>query len=459
MKLTRRERLEYRLKIRYKIKRSYFVLGVPAVIAVMIFVWGVVSGFAYVPYLSSGKPQGLSSSQNSRLAEYEQIVAEQNNKTSTGAPAKTNATKLAPVVTQTPTSQYNVDILIVGCMVVALGPYSFDVTRQQRRRRKYEEDFTDFLFELSELVRGGIDPIKATITLSQGNLGSITNQVRVVAKQMQIGYTFEQAMRNLGVALKSSLIDKYIDLVIQASYSGGSVANLIQRASFDLGTFLSIEREKREGLAQYRIILYTGQVVLIGLCVIMVIEFLPELASITTIGGSTFTGSILGNADIGRVPLQTDLFYLVIISGLLGGLVIGKISEGKIVHGIKHGLALVVIALVAWLVFVAPATAGAGVHYDYRIVSYDKTGPTGLPMVDPVVVQVNQTSGAAAVGIAVSFSISGTGKMIPSSVTTDVNGRASSTVELGNAPGIYSVSVTIAGNTTVVPIIATPGGS
>jgi flagellar protein FlaJ len=452
--MTRRERIVYRLRIRYKVKRSYIVVGIPAVVAVLLFVYGIVSGFAFLPGISP--PQsGLSSSANQRLSEYQQLINSENNGTS----AKGNQTAIAPVVVKAPTNPHNLDLLVVVTMVVGLGPYSYDETRRGRMQRKYEEDFTDFLFELSELVRGGIDPIKATITLSEGNLGSITKQVKVVAKQMLIGYTFEQAMRNLSLSLRSPLIDKYIDLVIQASYSGGSVANLIQRASFDLGTFLSIEREKREGLAQYRVILYTGQVVLIGLCVVLVVMFLPSLADISTIGSTSLSSSILGSSDIASVPLERDLFYLVMISGFLGGLVIGKISEAKIVHGIKHGLILVVIAFIAWTIFVVPATSGAGVHYNYAIVSYDKQGYAALPLKDPIVVQVNDTSGNGVSGVVVSFAVSGGGSVIPSAVNTGVNGQATAQIILGTVPGIDSVSVTVNGNTTAVPVVALSGGS
>ncbi len=80
---------------------------------------------------------------------------------------------------------------------------------------------------------------------------------------MSIGFTFEQALHNLGDSLESDLSKRYIDLVIQASYSGGSVSNLIQQAAIDMGNFLTIDKEKRSGLARYTIVLYTGQVVLI----------------------------------------------------------------------------------------------------------------------------------------------------------------------------------------------------
>jgi len=442
--------------MRYKFKRVYFTLLIPVVIAIVIFSYALYTGFAPVPDLGPVHSGATGSSgQLTKLQEYELLFPNQT-ASSAGAPPPSK-----PVA---PPNPHNFDLVLVGGLIIGLGPYSYDVTRRDRQLRRNEADFTDFLFELSELVRGGIDPIKAINTLSQGSLGSITKNVQMVSKQMQIGYTFEEAMRNLANSLKSPLIDKYVDLVIQASYSGGTVANLIQRASADMGIFLGIEREKRAGLSQYTLILYTAQVILIALSAILVVQFLPDLAAISTIGSTALAGSILGQADIGSVPLERDLFYLVIINGFLGGLVIGKISEGKIKHGIKHALILVLIGFLAWALFVVPATSGAGVHYNYAVISYDKTGDAGIPLKDPIIVEVNNTNGTPAVGVLVTFGILGpggtaSGTIVPATADTASNGKAQGVIVLGSAPGVYTVDVTVNGNTTAYGIVAQAGGS
>jgi flagellar protein FlaJ len=445
-----RERLALRLRVRYKVRRIYFTLVIPVLIAILIFGLALYTGFASLPNLSSGastsSPQASVAQQ--RLQAYEKLYG--------------NATANQGTATniQSQTNPHNFDLVLVGALTIGLGPYSIDVTRAERMRRKNEVDFSDFLFEMSELIRGGIDPIKAVVTLSEGSTGSITKQVRITAKQMQIGYTFEQAMRNLSASLHSSLIDRYVDLVIQASYSGGSVSNLIQRASADMSNFISLENEKRAGLAQYTVILYVGQAVLITLCAILVIQFLPELSQINNLGTSSFTGSLLSGSDIGSVPLERDLFFLIVINGLMGGLVIGKISEAKIRHGIKHSLILVLIGFVAWSLFVVPAVSTAGANYPYRIVSYDKQGVVTLPMNEPIVVEVNDTYGGPAPNVPVIFSITGPAKgaVLPATVSTDADGIASSTVILGNMTGTYDIGVTVGSNTTAVSVTAVAGG-
>ncbi|MDA4123671.1 MAG: type II secretion system F family protein [Thaumarchaeota archaeon] len=455
MPLTRRQRLAYRISHKYHVRRSVFTLAIPAILGLAIFSYAIYSGFSPVPLIGSSSTVTSSAAAQAAAKEaaYAQIVAEEN----PGENASTAAIVIPVIHVANP---HNFDLILTVSLLVALGPYSADATLAGRKVRKYEEDFTDFLFELSELIRGGIDPVKATLTLSQGSLGSITKPVQIVAKQMEIGFTFEQAMRNLAVSLKSPLVNRYIDLVIQASYSGGAVANLIQRASADMSTFLNIEEEKRAGLSQYMIVLYAGQVILIALCAILVVQFLPELSVISQLGSTSFTSSILGQADIGSVPLERDLYLLVVINGFMGGLVIGKISEGKLKHGIKHSLILVLIAFLAWTLFVVPATSATAANYNVTIASYGHTAPVSLPMVTPLVANVTTKAGAPAETVLVTFTIIGPGgthgaSTVPSSANTDSNGQASTQVFLGSVAGPYTVTATAGTESTSVIINAT----
>jgi flagellar protein FlaJ len=467
MPMSRRERLAYKLRNRYHLRRIIFTLAIPAIIGMAIFGYSIFSGFAPVPLIGGASTQTTVSAANLALASQQARQTEFNALADQLQPGQnaSSVTVSTTTLAHQPPNSHNFDLVLTVSLITALTPYSVDATLSGRRVRKYEQDFTDFLFELSELVRGGIDPIKATITLSQGGLGLITKPVQVVAKQMEIGFTFEQAMRNLATSLQSPLVDKYIDLVIQASYSGGAVANLIQRASADMSTFLNIEKEKRAGLSQYMLVLYAAQIILIVLSAIIVVQFLPNLKAITGLGSTNLAGSILGSSDINTVPLERDLYLLVIVNGFMGGLVIGKISEGKVKHGIKHGLILVLVGFVAWSLFVVPATSGATANYNVTWTTYGFQGTVGGTVPKPFVVTVTDPLGGSAATQLVLFTIAGppgaTGaKIIPSSIYTDTGGKATVAVILGSLAGPYTVTATVEHNSssTIVTAAGLGGG-
>ena len=303
MPLSRWQKFRITLKIRYHIRREIFTLGIPVVIAVIIGVYAFTSGYASIQ-----NPNASSALSAQNAVREAQIAALGGNVTA--------LSHLSNLASSTAPEKQNLYLVIVIVPVIALMPYVIDIGRQARRKAHYEQDFADFLFELSELVRGGIDPAKLFLTLAEGDVGSITNFVQASSKQMAVGYTFEQALQNLGKALGSGLATRYIDLVIQASYSGGSVSNLIQNAAIDMGTFLTIEKEKKSGLSQYTVVLYMGQVILIVLAAIMVVQFIPQIVAITKIGSAGLSG-FLGTSDIGSVTYREESVYARVLEWTL----------------------------------------------------------------------------------------------------------------------------------------------
>ena len=303
--LSRWQKFRITIKVRYHIRRDIFTLGIPVIIAIIFSVYAFHSGFASIANPTASGAQAAANAV--RQAEVEAL---QGNISAITHPPAATASSVAP-------EEQNLYLVVVAAPSIAFIPFITDNSLESRRRSHYEQDFADFLFELSELVRGGIDPAKAFLTLAQGEVGSITKFVKTAAKQMNIGFTFEQALNSMGKSIGSPLATRYIDLVIQASYAGGSVSNLIQNAAIDMGTFLTIDKEKKSGLSQYTVVLYMGQVVLIVLSAILVVQFIPQLVEITKIG-SAGLGSFLGTADIANVTIERNLFFLVYLNGLFG---------------------------------------------------------------------------------------------------------------------------------------------
>jgi len=73
-------------------------------------------------------------------------------------------------------------------------------------------------------------------------------------------------------------------------------------------------------------------------------------------------------------------------------------------------------------------------------------GQVGAQLAEPFVVSVLDQNGSPLAGVAVTFSVTtGGGEMSATTVTTDANGRARSTLMLGSDPGTNTVSATVEG--------------
>ena len=278
------------------------------------------------------------------------------------------------------------DEIMIFAVLIAMTPYAIDITLQKRSTRRKEELYTEFLFKLSELMRGGLDPIKSVKELSKTDLGILTPHVRIASTSMVYGKSFEEAMKSMARSLHSELIARYTMLVIQASYSGGLVADLILKASEDMRSIIGIEREKEGNLSQYVMIFYFAQGIIVFVIYTLSTSLLPfveQLGSTSIFGGT----NQLSNLDFSR-----GFFHMIMINAFFGGLIIGKISEGDARYGLKHAVVLMIFGYIACAMFILPPPAVTGQQnikitpvindIDQRITSFPLKNPVSFMVTD-----------------------------------------------------------------------------
>ena len=112
-----------------------------------------------------------------------------------------------------------------------------------------------------------------------------------------------------------------------------------------------------------------------------------------------------------------------------------------------------------------PALQGRNVYVDFdnrvatvpvKISGDTQQGNTGATLTQPFVVEVQDASSVAFAGVPVTFAVTaGGGTLSATNTTTDVNGRAQSTLTLGNTAGTNTVSVSVTGITQANTFTAT----
>jgi len=242
-------------------------------------------------------------------------------------------------------------------------------------------------------------------------------------------------------------------LVVQASYSGGAVADLILKASEDMRSIISIEREKEGNLHQYVMIFYFAQAIIIFIVYILTTSLLPFVAQI----GAT---QMFGKSDINDIDFARGFFHMIILNSIFGGLIIGKISEGEARYGLKHVVVLVAVGYIACALFILPPPAAqTGPTINISVFSGgDQKGLQNLPLKDPIVFKITDASGNPVNSTMVQFSISPGGSVSPTTDTSDDKGLVQVKAVMGSNTGIYLVAAKANGMTVTVPITASNGG-
>lgn len=326
-----------KVRIRLGIKKEYFIVIIPGVVAIMVVIFSAVF---FVPSENSDAlgqtslPTPLPSP--SPLSEKEEIVPQ----------------------SRAETVAFPLDKIIVIAALIALAPYGFYVYMQKRRRIRNEREFARFLFELSELLRGGLDPVAGVIELASSatpevyrKMESLAPHIDLLAKQLKWGLTFEDGMFELAKRLKSELIEKYTYLVVQASRIGGGIGDVIMQCSADMEKTFALEREKDAELREYILIIYIAQFILVAMLVMLQQTVIPALQSMTTASGTeAVTGFGFAIAPI-NIDFPGAFFHIMMINGFASGIIGGVMSEGDARQGIKHSVILVTVSFIVCLVF------------------------------------------------------------------------------------------------------------
>ncbi len=268
----------------------------------------------------------------------------------------TNATQEVTITNDQGTYK-NLDQVIVFAVLIAITPYSVDAYLTRKRIRRYEEEYIGFLYELSELLRGGLDPLGAVKEIASPaietgrSLHALGPHLKKAAAQIDWGVSFETVIASMAESLKSPLISRYSKLIVQASRLGAISPAIILKSADDLEKTLQLEHEKEAALKEYLFIIYAAQFILIGLIFLLNSTLLPSILSMFKTG--TGGGSPLGIAvpSMNLAGFKTGFFHVIMINAFASGIIAGQLTEGKARYGLRHSVIMILISYAASLAF------------------------------------------------------------------------------------------------------------
>lgn len=423
------ERYLFIIKVRFNIKREHMTLGVPIFLALLFLSWALLAGHTFPV---GGEGSSASGGAESKLSAYEQLIAEMEAQESGGAVEAEENVQRAGTLPEEEKSKADMDQMLVIAFIIATLPYSIDVLMQKKRLRKQEVAFSEFLYKLSELMRGGIDPVKGIIALSRGELGAVKKEVQDCASFLVLGHSLEYSMNRLNEAIGSKLVAKYIDIIVEAAHTGGNVADLIFRTSEDMRAVISLEREKENNLKQYALVFYLSQGIMVLLVYILSDSLLPLIQG---------TGmSMLGGQGVSDINFKQGFFHMIVLNALFGGIIIGMITEGDLKQGLKHTNLLLAASYVACVMIILPSASLP--TYNIAVESGgDQIIMPGLALREPVVFNITDAAGNPAKNIDVKMSISPAGSV--TSGKTNNEGLYRVKPVPAQREGVYIVKATV----------------
>ncbi|MEM4357893.1 MAG: type II secretion system F family protein [Candidatus Pacearchaeota archaeon] len=225
-------------------------------------------------------------------------------------------------------------------------PFILDLIYAAGKEKEKEEMFIEFLADLSESVKTGIPISRSILNISKRNYKALDVHVKKLANQIILGIPLRKALDIFAMDTRNKIIGRTIELIGQAERAGGKIESILDAAVTNVREIEDIK--KKRGAAIHGMVMQ-GYIIFFIFLIIMVfiqLKFIPAvLETMGSLGGGLEIAGIQAGAGTVNIEfLNNIVLALILIQGFFSGLVISKLSEGKLLSGIKHSFILMAIS-------------------------------------------------------------------------------------------------------------------
>ncbi len=223
---------------------------------------------------------------------------------------------------------FSVTYSAVTFVAIVVGlTYLYPYWMISRRLEDMEKNLPDAFFYLASSLKAGISFSEALEDLTTADFGALTTEFRRTVGEIKKGRPTVDALRLFALRnKKSSVVYRSVMIIIEALERGAPMSDVLVYVANDVREVLRIKQERKAstGMQMMFFIITSG---FVGPSILGIVAKLMRVM----IQGSAAT----------QVPTMTTIVLLfVIIQGIISGLGIGVIREGKFSAGLKYSLLL-----------------------------------------------------------------------------------------------------------------------
>jgi len=239
--------------------------------------------------------------------------------------------------------------LIFG-IIMGIVPLTLFQLKEVQRRDSVDKHMPVFLLALLSSVQSGANLMKAIEQTANRNLGALTPPLKNLRANLSWGMPIDESFDNFAAAT-GTRVSKRVTLLLQMALKiGGDVSENLEMIQKHVSDMQNLEKSRKSQLAPYTYTIYISYFVFLAVAVILVTSFFSEIEKVQeSLVGTGTEGGLFGSlADMDIGLMEDALFNMAIIEAVFGGLAAGKIGAGSYVAGVKHVVAMIVIAIIAF---------------------------------------------------------------------------------------------------------------
>lgn len=204
---------------------------------------------------------------------------------------------------------------------------------EHRRIKEIERMFPYFATDVTEVVRAGMPLTQAIKYVAKNDYGELSKHVRRIAAKLDMGIPLSRALESFAKETKSKMIGRAISTIIKVDEYGGRIVDVLSSVIDSIRVIDKLKRERELLIYGSITQCYAIFLIFLGIMVAMYKFLFPML---TSEAGTVET--LIG------IQYSTLFLHLSLIQAFFSGIVIGKMTEGSVVAGLKHSLILLVVS-------------------------------------------------------------------------------------------------------------------
>ncbi len=236
--------------------------------------------------------------------------------------------------------------------VIAFLPFFVSIIMQSLMVKEKEEMFLEFSRNLVESVKTGTPISKSILNIRTKDYGKLNPYINKLANQISLGIPIQIAFQTFVRDVNSVSISRSINIISESEKAGGKIEDILDSVVKSITELENLKKERKAAISSLVVQGYIIFIIFIVIMVVMQFKILPIVTDIGSFSGSDIS-QISGGLEVvgggGVVATAKDLarpfLWLLVVQGFFAGLVIGKLTEGKILYGLKHSFILVTLAL------------------------------------------------------------------------------------------------------------------
>lgn len=200
------------------------------------------------------------------------------------------------------------------------------------------------LKDITETVKSGAPLYRALEEASDRDYGPISNILEKAMVKLRLNSDFKEALDWFGETLIRPSIKRMSVILLEANEAGGDIIDLLNNGVHIFTNLAEYRDERHQNSRPYIFLVYLGTIIFLIMSWLILTQLLAPILATTANPSVGQIGFIASFLDIGYY--KSILFWAAVIEAIFGGLVAGKICEGRTSAGLIHSIILLAITII-----------------------------------------------------------------------------------------------------------------